>query len=217
MTSSPLDYEFPYKDDRLKETHFYLMKPFLSLLGDPVSQEGKPLRILDLGCGNGSFSHWLAEYGYCVVGVEESSQGVAIARRSFPDCSFFQGSIYDLPYEEIGDSFDRVIAVEVIEHLFYPKELVKVAKRCLKPNGKLILTTPYHGYLKNLALSLSGRMDAHFHVDRDGGHIKFFSVQTLGELLRSHGYTDLELAFAGRVPYLWKSMLCACRPAGDLG
>ncbi|MFO0171224.1 MAG: hypothetical protein ACK51W_01875 [Aphanizomenon sp.] len=33
-----------------------------------------------------------------------------------------QGSIYDLPYSELGDNFDIVIAVEVIEHLFYPKE-----------------------------------------------------------------------------------------------
>lgn len=39
---------------------------------------------------------------------------------------------------------------KVIEHLF-SKELVRAAKKVLKPNGRLIITTPYHGYLKNLS------------------------------------------------------------------
>ena len=120
---------------------------------------------------------------------------------NFPACHFLQGSIYDLPYAKLENYFDVVISVEVIEHLFYPRELLKAAKRCLKPNGQLILTTPYHGYWKNLVLSLSGKMDAHFHVLWDGGHIKFFSVKTLRSLLKAEGYTDINFQFAGRYPF----------------
>ena len=99
--------------------------------------------------------------------------------------------------------------MDVIEHLFYPKELVRSARRCLKPGGRLILSTPYHGYLKNIALSVSGKMDKHFTCLWDGGHIKFFSVATLKELLESEQYKDIQFTFAGRFPYFWKAMLCS--------
>ena len=101
-----------------------------------------------------------------------------------------------------------MIAAEVIEHLFFPKQLVINAKKYLKPNGSLILTTPYHGYIKNIILALSGKMDQHFTALWDGGHIKFFSVATMTNLLQLEGYTDIKFQFAGRLPYLWKSMLC---------
>jgi len=166
-------------------------------------------RVLDLGCGNGSLSHMIAQQGYEVVGIEESTSGIAIARLNFPDCQFIQGSIYDPPKAELLNAFDVVISVEVIEHLFYPKELVRLARKLLKPGGQLILTTPYHGYLKNLILALSGKMDNHFSVLWDGGHIKFFSVHTLSKLLEAEGYTNIHFKFAGRLPYLWKSMLCS--------
>lgn len=70
-------------------------------------------------------------------------------------------------------------------------------------------TTPYHRYLKNLALALSGNLDSHFTTLWDGGHIKFFSVDTLSQLVLSEGFTDPQFQFAGRIPYLWKSMVCA--------
>ena len=54
-------------------------------------------------------------------------------------------------------------------------------------------------------------MDSHFTTLWDGGHIKFFSVKTLSSLLESEGFTNLQFDFAGRLPYLWKSMLCCCK------
>ncbi|MBD1840927.1 class I SAM-dependent methyltransferase [Coleofasciculus sp. FACHB-64] len=206
-------YQYPYQDSNLTNAHGFLMPPLLSIIqNNKNTDDKKKLRILDLGAGNGSLSHAIAQKGYEVVGVEESEQGFSIAQHNFSDCHFIQASIYDLPYAELENSFDIVISVEVIEHLLYPRELVKAANKCLKPNGTLILTTPYHGYIKNIVLSLSGRMDKHFHVLWDGGHIKFFSVKTLTELLKSEGYTDIHFKFAGRFPYVWKSMLCSCSP-----
>ena len=104
-----------------------------------------------------------------------------------------------------------VISSDVIEHLFYPKELARFAKQCLKPNGQLIVTTPYNGYWKNLALALLNAMDRHHTVLWDGGHIKFFSVKTLSQLLNEEGFNDIQFKFAGRLPYLWKGMLASAR------
>ncbi len=205
ITSKPVEYEYRYQDSTLTHTYSYLTVPLLSMLTEKAKSGA---RVLDLGCGNGSLSHIIAQQGYEVVGVEESASGIAIASQNFPDCQFIQASIYDSPKAELLNAFDIVIAVEVIEHLFYPKELVKLARQCLKPGGHLIITTPYHGYFKNLTLAVSGKMNSHFSVLWDGGHIKFFSVKTLTELLETEAYTNIRFKFAGRLPYLWKSMLC---------
>ncbi|BAY60597.1 type 11 methyltransferase [Calothrix brevissima NIES-22] len=207
-------YEYLYADAELGHHHTYLAKPLLNLISQSASvlEKQRPIRILDIGCGNGSLSNLIAKNGYEVVGIEESDSGMELASYAFPECRFIQGSIYNLPYQELEDKFDIVIASEVIEHLFYPKELVRNAKKCLKPNGRLILTTPYHGYLKNIVLAVSGKMDKHFTTLWDGGHIKFFSMTTMNELLKSENYTDIQFNFAGRFPYLWKSMLCSSTP-----
>jgi 2-polyprenyl-3-methyl-5-hydroxy-6-metoxy-1,4-benzoquinol methylase len=212
METTASQYEYSYVDSNPVHHHDYLISPLLELLSqEKLPSQTKP-RVLDLGCGNGSLSHLIAQQGYEVVGVEDSEQGVAIARRSFPDCHFIQASIYELPYAELENSFDIVLSTEVIEHLLYPRELVRAAKKCLKPNGRLILTTPYHGYLKNLVLALSGKMDTHFNPLWDGGHVKFFSVSTLAQLLETENYRNIKFKFSGRTPFLWKSMLCYCSP-----
>jgi hypothetical protein len=50
-------------------------------------------------------------------------------------------------------------------------------------------------------------MDNHFTALWDGGHIKFFSVKTLTKLLAAEEFNNYQFEFAGRFPYLWKSML----------
>lgn len=202
-----LDYEYVYQDDKSPCTNSFLSSPLLSILSN-ISRRKARTRILDLGCGNGSLTHAIASKGYEIVGIDESASGIAIARQSFPDCDFIQSSIYDLPYEALEKSFDVVLSVEVIEHLFYPRELIKAARKCIKPDGHLIITTPYHGYLKNLALAMSGKMDQHFTSLWDGGHIKFFSVNSMRTLLKEEGFAEIKFEFAGRLPYLWKSMIC---------
>ncbi|MEA5626087.1 class I SAM-dependent methyltransferase [Nostoc sp. UHCC 0251] len=211
MISSTEKYEYSYSDSKPGHHHSYLIKPLMEMISESldISEHKTKLRILDIGCGNGSLSNLIAHQGYEVVGIEESESGVKLANQTFPNCRFLQGTIYNLPYAELGEKFDIVIAAEVIEHLFYPKELVRNAKQCLKPNGRLILTTPYHGYLKNLMLAISGKMDKHLTTLWDGGHIKFFSVATMTALLETEDYTNIKFKFAGRFPYLWKSMLCS--------
>jgi 2-polyprenyl-3-methyl-5-hydroxy-6-metoxy-1,4-benzoquinol methylase len=196
--------EYAYSDADLGCAHSYIAPKLLELLGT-----GRRLRILDLGCGNGSLSHLISTRGHEVVGVDQSESGIALAQRHFPDCQFLQASIYSFSHEHFEGTFDVVTSVEVIEHLLYPRELVRVAKKMLKPNGRLMLSTPYHGYIKYLALASSGKMDRHMTFLWDGGHVKFFSPKTLTALLRSEGFPEPSFHFVGRLPFLWKSMLCS--------
>ncbi len=170
-------------------------------------------RVLDLGSGNGKFCSQLKSLGYEVAGVEYDRQGVDIARASYPQVSFYNFGVQDDPSKLLSNetAFDAVVSTEVIEHLFSPHLLPLYAKAVLKPNGYLILSTPYHGYLKNLILSLFNKWDGHHHALWHGGHIKFWSRATLGRLLVQSGFTVVGFSGVGRVPHLWKSMVLVAR------
>src|ERR1044072_3602234 len=164
--------------------------------------------ICDLGCGNGHITGRLAALGYRVTGVDASASGIQIAQRAYPGVEFVHALIArDL---SLGQ-FDLVISSDVIEHLSRPSDVLEAAASQLKPRGQILLGTPYHGYLKNLVLAAAGKLDAHFSALHDGGHIKFFSVNTLSRLVRAHGFDDLSFTFYGRSPRLWKNMICHAR------
>ena len=70
-----------------------------------------------------------------------------------------------------------------------------------------MISTPFHGFWKNLLLAATGRLDRHFQADHEGGHIKFWSYRALATFLRSHGFEVTEFHGYGRVPLLWNSMI----------
>jgi 2-polyprenyl-3-methyl-5-hydroxy-6-metoxy-1,4-benzoquinol methylase len=194
-----------YDDEEVDASHSYLLPAVLDVLEASV-RGGAPRRLLDLGCGNGSATARLAEGGFDVTGVDPSERGIEIAKSRHPGLKFFQASCY----EDLSGRFGRipfVVCIEVIEHLYWPRLLLKSAYDLLEPGGRLILTTPYHGYLKNLALAVTGRMDGHFDATTDDGHIKFFSERTLRDLVLEAGFRSADFRFIGRIPAFAKSML----------
>jgi 2-polyprenyl-3-methyl-5-hydroxy-6-metoxy-1,4-benzoquinol methylase len=171
-------------------------------------------RVCDIGCGNGRLVISLAESGSTVVGVDASASGIDIARRSARRdlaATFVQADI-DPRLSDIllrfGGAFDVVVSVDVIEHLFQPRLLVETAWRILRPGGRFVVCTPYHGYFKNVAISVLGKWDAHHDVNWDGGHIKFFSVRTLSAAVTQCGFAVEGFRFFGRAPLIWKNMVC---------
>lgn len=174
-------------------------------------KELKVNRLLDLGSGNGCLCNDLSRLGYDTVGIEYDSKGVEIARQNYPGVVFYNQGVQDDPSEvlasESGKKFDAVVSSEVIEHLFSPHLLPLYAKAVLKEGGFLLVTTPYHGYLKNLALSLANKWDFHHTALSHGGHIKFWSRRTLTKLLSDNGFKVIGFYGAGRLPYLWKSFI----------
>jgi 2-polyprenyl-3-methyl-5-hydroxy-6-metoxy-1,4-benzoquinol methylase len=170
-------------------------------------------RILDLGSGNGALCGLLKKQSYAVAGCEYDKNGVDIARAAYPDIPFYNFGVQDDPAQLLATErkFDLVVSTEVIEHLFSPHHLPIFAGRVLTDDSHLVVSTPYHGYLKNLALSLADKWDAHHGPLWHGGHIKFWSRRTLTRLLEEHGFEVLEFHGVGRIPYLWKSMILVCR------
>jgi 2-polyprenyl-3-methyl-5-hydroxy-6-metoxy-1,4-benzoquinol methylase len=179
---------------------------------DGLSSCQPQTRIFDAGCGNGALLARLHAAGVTTAGCELSPEGVAIARGMLgPAVRVECMSVYDDLAASFGGDWDAVVSTEVVEHLFAPRQFVQRIRGLLRPGGVFVLSTPYHGYLKNLALAASGRMDAHFTALWDGGHIKFWSYRTLRALLAEAGFEDFRFYGAGRLPWLWKSMVVSCR------
>jgi 2-polyprenyl-3-methyl-5-hydroxy-6-metoxy-1,4-benzoquinol methylase len=197
---------YGWTNARANESHDILVPALRKVMNERLGS--KRGRVLDIGCGNGYVTAQLAKQGHEVVGIDASEDGIILARQAHPEIRFLVGSAYDEEVASVvGDGFDMIISLEVVEHLFYPRRLLNQAHRLLGDGAFLILSTPYHGYWKNLAISLLSGWDRHFGVGLDGGHIKFFSQHTLQGMLLEAGFEDIRFAGAGRVPYLWKSML----------
>ena len=175
-------------------------------------QSRMPCSVLDLGCGNGFLAGRLADLGCEVVGVDPDEKGIQIASKTYPKVRFVREDAASLRVNDVGRTFDVVVSSEVIEHLFDPIDMVGAAYRLLAPAGLFIVSAPYHGYLKNLVLALGGRWDSHHTTLRSGGHIKFWSVRTLTQLLESNGFQVVSWKGTGRVPFLWKSMIMCATP-----
>jgi len=167
--------------------------------------------VLDIGCGNGALCGELAMNGYAVTGYDPSETGIALARQRYPKIPFHRIGIDADPRRFEPNDLDAVVATEVIEHLYEPSALLRFAEKKMASNATLILSTPYHGYWKNLALSIAGKWDFHLGPLWDGGHIKFWSRATLTALLAREGFEVLQFVGAGRIPFLWKSMVLLAR------
>ena len=107
-----------------------------------------------------------------------------------------------------------MISLEVVEHVYAPRDYARTLFDPVEPGGAAIISTPYHGYLKNLALAVTGTMDAHFTALWDHGHIKFWSIPTLTTLLLEAGFETPRFERVGRVPPLAKSMIAIASRKG---
>ena len=209
MEAAPNIKDYGYRDLDHSFDHNYILDNLIPMLNIERNR-----CILDLGCGNGALTAELLSKTYNIYGSDVSPSGVNLAASKYPGRFALQPpSGDDIPSEFEAFPFDTVISTEVIEHVFSPEDFILLCKKTLLKNGggELILSTPYHGYLKNLAIAVLGKWDSHANPLWEGGHIKLWSKNTLTELLEKNGFTVTDFIGCGRIPYFWKSMLIKAR------
>jgi len=199
--------EYRYNSHEQTWSNQYLWEPLERLV---LSERPSEQRIFEVGCGNGATANMLSTHGFTVTAIDSSSSGIEHAKSGYPHLIFEEGSAYDDLADKYG-TFPIVVSLEVVEHVFWPRKYAKTIYDLLEPDGVAIISTPYHGYVKNLALALTGKLDFHFTALWDGGHIKFWSMKTLRSLLEEAGFTEIEFIRVGRIPPLAKSMIAVAR------
>lgn len=101
------------------------------------AQKGK---ILEIGCSVGRFLLACKKGGWDVHGLDISNEAVELARKVVPDADIRCGKICDRPWPD--ETFDRIVAYEVIEHMKDPLDSIRTAGKLLKPKGQITISTP---------------------------------------------------------------------------
>jgi len=112
----------------------------LSLLRRYVPLENK--RILDVGCGVGTYVRRLREFSDCVWGTDVDPEKAAFAAARLPN--IVQSEAEHLPFQD--EAFDVVLLNEVIEHVRDDRETIREAVRCLRPGGHVVIFAPNRLY-----------------------------------------------------------------------
>lgn len=175
----------------------------LSVLRDAFpSQFPNSLRVLDIGCGNGSqLAIPLAREGLHVTGIDSDPASIAHAKelaREIPHASFKCASADDI----VDRNFDVVILSEVLEHVEEPQQLLLAGANRLSKLGVAIVTTP-NGYgefewdswlFRGLRLQqavdalASDKIEPLGSTDNHAnGHVQFFTRRQLGEIFAACG------------------------------
>ncbi len=115
---------------------------------------GKRLQILDVGCGGGLLANHLALH-HEVIGIDLSEKSLEIARHfdTTKSVKYIQASAMALPFPE--ESFDVVIAMDLLEHVENPQHVVEEASRVLKKGGLFFFHTFNRNFL-SYALIIKG-------------------------------------------------------------
>jgi len=174
-------------------------------------------RVVDLGCGWGTFSFALAERGLDVTGIDFSRRSIGFCEERAATLGpkhrprFVQADAGDTGLD--AGAYDVVVAADLFEHL-YPDDSDRVAReafRLLRPGGRFVTWTPHRGHileiLKNRDIVLK----------RDPTHVDYKSMARMRALLEAAGFETerayyevshlpglrtLERAFQRWVPFL---------------
>ena len=169
----------------------------------------RPLRVLDVGCGEGQFAAALARTGAEVVAIDVAEEPLRRLRARHPGLDArLVAAEAPLPLED--SSFDIVWAGETIEHVADTAQWLSEVRRVLPSGGLVLLSTPDHGPLSRLRLALSREaFDTHFDPRSD--HLRFYTRRTLVELLSDFGFEDVAVAGAGGLPAARRVLLASGR------
>ncbi len=164
---------------------------------DPLSDAPlKGLRLLDIGCGGGLLCEPLTRLGATVTGIDAGDKNIAIAKLHAEQSGLTIDYRHVLPEnmaDKVGNDFDIVLNMEVIEHVADVDLFLSASTSLLKPDGIMFLST-LNRTLKALALAKIGAeyilrwLPAGTHDWR-----KFVKPSELARGLRPHGVNITDL------------------------
>jgi 2-polyprenyl-3-methyl-5-hydroxy-6-metoxy-1,4-benzoquinol methylase len=146
-------------------------------------------RLLELGCSTGYFTEYLAQKGTTVIAVDSDPSAVAACRERG-----INALQIDLSSSEIDGvlaehaPFDAVIAMDLLEHLPQPHNLLTRLRNLMHPYGRLFVTGPNVAYWHVRWELLRGRWNYTRAGIMDETHLRWFTRATWRKLLEENGF-----------------------------
>jgi 2-polyprenyl-3-methyl-5-hydroxy-6-metoxy-1,4-benzoquinol methylase len=159
-------------------------------------------RVLDLGCGDGWMTAELARAGAAPTGIEVAQAAIDRARQRHPELELRLAPIEGpLPVED--NACDVVWASEVIEHVADTAGWLSEIRRVLRPEGRLLLTTPNHSRLRLLVAGIER------YSEPLGDHLHLYSTSSLRGVLGEFDFNEIEIRRGGGPPLGRRLLLAA--------
>jgi SAM-dependent methyltransferase len=144
------DYNAAVAEGERPYNSLYERPAIISMLPDVAGK-----RVLDIGCGSGQLSAWLANQGGDVLGFDASTSMVRLAEKRNIDRASFRVADLSQPLDFLADrSFDVAVASLVMHYIRDWVEPLREVHRVLRPGGQLILST--HHPASDIKLSATG-------------------------------------------------------------
>jgi 2-polyprenyl-3-methyl-5-hydroxy-6-metoxy-1,4-benzoquinol methylase len=159
---------------------------------------GTGKRVLDVGCSSGYLAEPLAARGNTIVGLELDAGAAREAERFCEQVLVGDVETMELPFAPA--SFDVVLCGDVVEHLRDPVAALARLRPLLRPDGRLVVSTPN---VANWAIRLSLLGGRWRYTDRgilDRSHTHLFTRATLRDALETAGYRVERIDFSVPVP-----------------
>ena len=150
--------------------------------------------ILEIGCGSGTFSHWLSKNRNSTIGTDIVASGIkrTIANNAGLKENIISYSVADaqnLSFKD--DSFDVVVMAEVLEHIPVPAHALTEVRRILKPNGRMLITIPNLTSIRSVMKWTIGRRNPRGFSIQPVDHI--FTIISIRRLIEKCGFRIMDV------------------------
>jgi ubiquinone/menaquinone biosynthesis C-methylase UbiE len=129
-----------YADDlkkgKVERSNIELNRRFIELIGGLKSGS----QVLEIGCGAGSMTAFLADMGCDVIGTDVSEVLLEYAKKEHKNCRFMK--MYGEKLEFPSDFFDAIVSFDLLEHIGKVNKHIEEVYRVLKRGGRYIFGTP---------------------------------------------------------------------------
>jgi 2-polyprenyl-3-methyl-5-hydroxy-6-metoxy-1,4-benzoquinol methylase len=167
-------------ENLIERIYFLARKIGLRNKKNLIEKYSKPGKLLDFGCGTGSFMQYMNENSWETFGIEASKEAREVSLKT--------GSIIVGDIKELSDqSYDVITLWHVLEHLHQLNETIEKIKERLDPNGTVFIAVPNYESFDSKNYDVNW---AAYDVPR---HLWHFNKKSMTQLLENHGFKVLDI------------------------
>jgi SAM-dependent methyltransferase len=145
-------------------------------------------RVLEVGCHTGFFSASIRRKSRGVVGIELNERAAAIARQCMDDVIVGDAG-QDTTWAQLTDSFDCILFMDVLEHLYDPSVALRCAREFLPEGGRVLATLPNVACWNVVKELVRGRFVPPSTGLSDFTHIRWYTIPEAVQLFEECGFT----------------------------